>query len=73
MMYYLNLKSVGATSCLAFCLSMAACHPKINTTDTWDSTGKHTMPADSTFNKIDTSDSAHLVDTEKMMTDTSNR
>jgi len=52
---------------------MAACHPKINTTDTWDSTGKHTMPADSTFNKIDTSDSAHLVDTVKMMTDTSNR
>ena len=51
-----------------------SCHTKINTTDTWDSAKtKHTMPDDSTINKIDTSSLSPLVDTVKMMTDTSNR
>lgn len=39
--------------------------------NTWNSTGKHTMPGDSTINKMDTSPSAAAVDTVKMMNDTS--
>jgi len=72
-MNYFKTKSFF-TACFIFCFGIMSCRTKINTTDTWDSAKtKHTMPDDSTINKIDTSSLSPLVDTVKMMTDTSNR
>lgn len=67
----MKLKSIFTAACFIFCLSMIACHTKTNAGNTWDSTGKHTMPGDSTINKIDAAASSSAVDTVKMMNDTS--